>query len=375
MRETTETLELYSSALADNLRMFMATVVDVTGSAYRRPGAHMLVVEDGRMAGSISAGCLEHDIIARSEDFLSSTVPQLITYESGTDEIFGLNFGCDGTIRVLVSAIDRSTLDFASVALRANDSGEVMILATVFESSDPTLIGKSHLSSFSGTISSELPDEIRMLVFNDALEIASQQSNQSRTYQYETTRVFFELVRPSLRLVILGAGDDVRPVLEIARTLAVDVTLLDGRKSFLDRYKDLATTHSINSTTDLSTFFHAPGRTAVVVMSHNFELDKVLLGAAITYRCAYLGVMGSQDRTRKLLQQLDALDASEHIHYPIGLDLGAESPEEIALSIFSEILACCRAASAKPLSTTTGPIHKRNASSSMLQLATGNANG
>ncbi len=375
MRETAETLKLYSSALAANLRMFMATVVDVTGSAYRRPGAHMLVVEDGRTTGSISAGCLERDIIARSEEVLDNEKSILLKYESGTDEIFGLNFGCDGTIYVLLQPVNGSTIDFARAATRANELGELLVLATVFDSGDPALIGMSQLMSLKETVSSNLPDELASLISKDTLDVAAQQSNQIRTYDRSRTKVFFELVRPSLRLVILGAGDDVRPVLEIARTLAVDVTLLDGRKSFLPRHNDLATTHSIDGPTDLSIFFHSPRRTAVIIMSHNFELDKVFLDAAIKHRCAYLGVMGSQERTRKLLQQLDAMDASEHIHYPIGLDLGAESPEEIALSIFSEILACCRTASGKPLSTITGPIHRRFTKSAVQQSTAGSTSG
>ncbi|MDZ4835698.1 MAG: XdhC family protein [Candidatus Melainabacteria bacterium] len=381
MIDTAEILDLYTLANASGHKMVLATVVDVDGSAYRRPGAHLLVTEDGRTAGSISAGCLESDILARHTELFSLQQSTVLQYES--DEFFGLNYGCDGTINVLVQPVLPNQINFPTAFTDANKLGRQLILATVYNSETADMIGKKLLASGGRILNSELPPDIERHVAASLFAVERLDRHQCKTYDEIATKVFFEIIKPNLRLVIFGAGDDVIPLIETAKSIGIEVRLSDSRRSYLDRHSERADVFQFSSGANNTTvykrdnqtpaaceikslnadeielaLFDAPQRTAVVIMSHSFELDKRFLQLALEKNSAYLGVVGSRKRTEKLLTELNAMDASHRIHYPIGLDLGSETAKEIALSIVSEILAFFRNASGKPLCEVSGSVHE-----------------
>lgn len=366
--------------------MVLATVVDVEGSAYRRPGAHMLVTRTGESAGSISAGCLESDIMARHDELFSQEKSVLLQYDN--DELFGLNYGCDGTIQVLVQPINPAQINFPTAFADANRFGRQLILATIYECADHAMIGKNLLACGGRILNSELPPHIERHVGASLFEVERLDRHTTRSYDEVSTNVFYQIIKPTIRLVIFGAGDDVIPVIETAKAIGIDVRLSDSRRSYLDRHRARATVYPFNSNSDTQTapnsvtacqmsnfqteesdgsLFDAPERTAVVVMSHSFELDKRFLQLALEKNSAYLGVVGSRKRTERLLQELNAGDAAHRIHYPIGLDLGSETSEEIALAIVSEILAFFRKGSARSLSEVLGPVHERRKEKSFRQ--------
>lgn len=356
--------------------MVLATVVDVDGSAYRRPGAHLLITEDGRTAGSISAGCLESDILARHEELFNQQQSLLLQYEN--DELFGLNYGCDGTIYVLVQPVMTSQINFPKAFADANRFGRQLILATVYDCEIKSMIGKKLLASDGRILTSELPPSIERHVGATLFEIERLDRNQTRVFGEVTAKVFFQIIKPTVRLVIFGAGDDVIPLINTAKSIGIEVRLTDSRRAYLDRHSARADVFQFNSqfstpgqnrsVCDMadknfediqSTLFDAPDRTAVVIMSHSFELDKRFLKLALQKNSAYLGIVGSRKRTEKLLTELNEMDAAGRIHYPIGLDLGAETAEEIALTIVSEILAFFRNGSARSLVEVSGAIHDK----------------
>lgn len=381
MRDTAEILDLYTSACLSGQRMVLATVVDVEGSAYRSPGAHLLITEDGRTAGSISAGCLEGDILARHDQFFAQQQSLLLQYEN--DELFGLNYGCDGKIYVLVQPVISSHINFPKAFADANRFGRQLILATVYDCQNPEMIGKKLIASDGRILNSELPPSIERHAGASLFEIERLDRNLTRAYDDVNAKVFFQIIKPTIRLVIFGAGDDVIPLIETAKAIGIEVRLSDSRRSYLDRHRERAELFQFNSESSNQTMFNsnesrsicdagnieledteaslfeAPERTAVVIMSHSFELDKRFLKLSLQQNSAYLGIVGSRKRTEKLLGELHSLDEAHRIHYPIGLDLGSETAEEIALAIVSEILAFFRNGSARSLKEVSGAIHER----------------
>jgi xanthine/CO dehydrogenase XdhC/CoxF family maturation factor len=376
LRETAEILELFTSANASGHKLVMATVVDVEGSSYRRPGAHLLLVDDGRKAGSISAGCLENDLIARGEQLFDSDRCALLQYDN--DEFFGLNYGCDGTIFVLLQPLNSSAISFPQVFQKAQSTGKEFVLATVFECDEAKLIGTKILTQDRTILTSELapaqenvmenglPSALLKLVADEVAH-TERRDNFSREFKNValeddarvSMKLFFETVKPSIRLVVFGAGDDVIPVLSVAQSIGMEVHIVDSRRSYLDRFEGTVPTHIYSDKFDSQTLFNAPGRTAALVMSHSFELDKRFLSCVLKNECAFAGVMGSRKRTGKLLAELGMESHSERITFPVGLDLGAETPEEIALSICSELLSFFKGTTSIPLSQVNGPIHRR----------------
>ncbi|MBX9695418.1 MAG: XdhC family protein [Cyanobacteria bacterium] len=357
MKESIEILELFTSALCAGSKMAMVTVVDVRGSAYRRSGAHLLLTSDGRRAGSVSAGCLENDILARGEAVFELQSPLLLEYSS--DEFFGLNYGCDGTIQVIVQTIDCSSSSFPQAYSLAQETGQPVGLATVYACDDKRLLGSQVLFIIDEVIASDTATSIVKAVVESSRNIIDSRSNCNLQLDRGKTRVFCEVIHPSARLAIFGAGDDVIPLINLARSIGIESHIIDTRRSYLERFRSTEICHHYDHDFDPSIIVNAPEYTAIVIMGHNFELDKRFLSSALETECGYIGVMGSRKRTMKMLAELGLEWASNRIRFPIGLDLGAESPEEIALSICSEILSFFRNASGKPLATLTGPIHQR----------------
>lgn len=386
MRDTAEILDLFINAAECGRKMVLATVVDVSGSAYRRPGAHLLLVDDGRKAGSISAGCLETDLLARGEELFETSERLLLEYEN--DEFFGLNYGCDGTIYVFVQPITASTCSSPLAFRKVEETARPVVLATIFDSKERALIGRQFLfdkcdiskpfvsisehaaeTVCSSDFQNNELEQLRKEIEGSCAEIMRSNFNQKRDFDFQSTKVFFEVIKPTIRLAIFGAGDDVMPILNVANSVGFETHIIDSRRSYLDRFASQSMVHSHDQNFSIETVLDVPERTAAIVMSHSFELDKRFLASLLKSDCAFIGVMGSRKRTLKLLNELGAPSQSERIRFPVGLDIGAETPEEIALSICSEVLAFFRDASGQPLNSVKGSIHRRIHSQTSYQLS------
>lgn len=414
MRETAEIQRLYKAGIDSAQRMVMATVVEVAGSSYRRPGAHLLVLADGSKAGSISAGCLEADITAKHDELFALGRCQLLRYENKSDDIFGLNLGCDGTISVLIEPIEgqkscASRISYPETARLANVLGKSLILATIYESANEELLGLRILygddvrdgCGISRIIDMDdrIPKSLERAICSSFKEVEHGGGHQHRVFEEPQTKVFFELVKPQAQLFIFGAGDDVRSIIEMADVIGFSTTIIDKRQSFLDKYEDRARTFNFRDV-QLRELIESPEMTAIVIMSHNYEFDKEFLLAALGTDCSYLGIMGPARRAVQMLVELGKADVvtqpsgratpaesepavvgaravrpqERNLHYPIGLDLNAETPEEIALAICSELVAHFRGGSGQSLSKTSGPIHRRTEAEELLRITTGGAN-
>jgi xanthine/CO dehydrogenase XdhC/CoxF family maturation factor len=365
-------LPLWTELESSQADYVLATVTAVEGPSYRKPGACMLVAQDGRRAGTVSGGCLEAEVARRAWWLTSSgvTLQRFSTVEEDGDRPYGS--GCGGVIWLL---LERPST--AAPLLRA--------LQHSFQQRTPlavaTIVEGNHLGrrAFAGVESGHTgdplfgaPDTLQHLA---ELALASKAPMQSRVSIHGAeVRVWtdFRPARPGLW--IFGAGDDAQPLLRLAKELGWLVAVADGRSNLAtrDRFPIADELHVLQmeelpasqSADPPPVLANVRSQDAAVVMTHSFEQDSRALASLLTLRTqpAYIGVLGPQRRTRELLAEAARLlnlpadstgEAVErwlsHLHAPTGLDLGAETPETIALSVLAEVQKSFAKASALPL--------------------------
>jgi xanthine/CO dehydrogenase XdhC/CoxF family maturation factor len=278
----------------------LATVVAVDGSTYRGAGARMVVRADGSTVGAVSGGCLEADIVARAAEVLAAGTPELVHYDTGAsdDAVFGLGMGCQGVIDVQLEPLASDTLRHAIERLA----------------------------------------DLR--------------------------------ARSAVRLLVCGAGTDAVPVVRLAAEVGWLVTVVDHRPGFatVERFPDAERVIRLDVSQmerALAPVLRLEELTAAVVMAHAAAHDRArlheLLGVA---SLRYIGVLGPRRRTMELLEGSAATpgELPPNLYAPVGLDLGAETPEEIALSIVSEIAAVLAGRTPRSLRERGGPIHEERVS-------------
>lgn len=323
----------------------LATVVGVQGSAYRREGAKMVIDEQGQVTGMISGGCLEPEVARWARQVLASSRPERRRFDLRDDTVWGLGIGCGGTIDVLVEPVQLdSTLKAWCKGL---ETGRWVVRAVVHASSRPDLPLGSHLIQFQGEPPqgplARSPLGPRILQAIETLRAEARPP--SRSHAWEGIEVLLDVHLPAFQLVVFGAGDDAIPLVAGALRLGFQVSVVDPREAFLrpERFPGARLLAARPGE-----FQQEPSRwqqSFVVIMNHHLERDCEALQAAIQAGPPYIGVLGPRDRLSRLLRRLEEAgfcpgpDDLERVYSPVGLDLGAEGPEEIALSILSEILA------------------------------------
>jgi xanthine/CO dehydrogenase XdhC/CoxF family maturation factor len=285
----------------------LATLLRVEGSSYRRPGSRLLTDGEQVLRGSLSGGCLEGEVLGRSKEVLADGVPRLLQYDlrGDLDLVWGSGSGCEGLLEILVERLDPAAPPLWLAWLEEVRQKRVALrLAT------------TRSSGFSR----------RRLLDGDVA----------------TAEESLELVPPPVALWILGASDDSRPMVRLAKELGWTVGLLDHRPAFArpDRFPEadrVLSGHPAQRVPGLE----LDARSAVVLMTHNYLKDLEALRCLAASKAGYLGLMGSRARSAKLVAELAAegISCGERFHSPVGLDLGAEDPETIALAILAEIQA------------------------------------
>ncbi len=352
----------------------LATVVGTSGSTYRRPGARLLVLDDGTTAGSISGGCLEADVIERGRD-LAVGECVTVTYDtrSDVDVVWGLGLGCNGVVTVLVERVGEGSLDWLAEALVL---GERIACARVLrvDGDVPETYGARLVvvspdpddESVDGEWDEELLDRVRI----EAGRVLA--DGVSSTVRFElpsgSATVFIESIEPPMRLVVLGAGQDAVPLVRQAALLGWDVTVADARPAYAtaSRFPEAETVLCVRPER-AGESISVDERTAVVVMTHNYAHDLELLRWLVESAAFYIGVLGPRVRTERLIAEIHAREEMlARLHAPVGLDIGADSPEQIALAIAAEIQAVRAGHSAGFLRDRAGSIHlERNARSAL----------
>jgi xanthine/CO dehydrogenase XdhC/CoxF family maturation factor len=358
MNELDAILRLWRDARGEDA--VLATVVRVTGSAYRRPGARMLMLRDGRRAGSISGGCLESDLHERAWRLTASGRPALHTYNTMPEEdaIFGHGLGCQGIVDLLLEPVGSGGSEVLDLLSECRASGREAALATAIGSASPEArIGDRLLVNGDGAYSGALRhSSFATELAGCAAEVIHGRRN--RVVRTGDCEIFVERVGPPVRLVILGAGHDAIPLATIAKALGWHVTVADARSIYAqpDRFPAadrvvLLPAHGAVESLDLGP------SSVIVLMTHNYGSDARLLRRLLPLRPAYLGLLGPRVRTERLLAEVEAPDELQHLHSPAGLDIGAESPEGIALAIVAEIQAKLAGRGGGMLKHRLGPLH------------------
>lgn len=309
----------------------LATLVGVEGSSYRRPGARLLLLADGTRLGSISGGCLEDDIVLRAQRVLATGRPETAVYDTTeeNDVVWGTGTGCQGVVRIFLEPIPTARppwIEALAGNLRARR--------------DTTLVVNHDAASPGGT----------QLTGDGPVPAGA--------------KMFCEIINAPPAVFIFGAGDDAQPLVRLAKETGWHVTVADSRPAYATtaRFPSADAVRAAPAA-QLAAALPLDERSFVVVMTHRYADDRLLLHALLPRPLAYLGLLGPRKRTDRLLAELpraglvpdDAMRA--RLHAPVGLDLDGHTPEEVALSILAEMH--CRREGRPPahLRDRPGPIH------------------
>jgi xanthine dehydrogenase accessory factor len=346
MSELKQILELWKRAQAANEAVCLATVVGIEGSAYRRPGARMLLTASGLRAGTVSGGCLEAEI-AKKAWWLTEQGSSLQRYSSFFDDDGEIPYGlgCGGTVMVLLERGEPAARTLEALRQSVEERvASAIVTATTEESSGTRLI----LGADGAVLFQREENEFVLSVAREALARGT-----TVPLHGHVQGAFVEYVAPPPALYVFGAGDDAQPLVEFASALGWHVTVADGRSQLAraDRFPQAARVTGLREALDVV----APGDSAVV-MTHSYEQDREVLRKLLRVEMKYLGILGPRRRTERLVEEvapevgLSAEQCLSRLHSPVGLDLGGHSPAAIALSIAAELQAVLAGREAKKLS-------------------------
>lgn len=373
MKEINSILKSFQNIAERQIGSALVTLVHVDGSSYRRPGARMLVSADGQITGAISGGCLEGDALKKSILAIQQQTPRLVTYDTGRedDASFGAQLGCAGIIQVLFEPIS-ATANPLDLLQPLTSQRKEFVLVTFYDPAQPRGIqpGTCMRWSRQGLESDRtMQPEMARLIKPDVEASFRQKKSQFLHFQGagKSMHAFVEYIPPVIRLVIAGAGSDALPVSQMAGLLGWEVLITDGRHTHArpDFFGPACTVICASPEASIQ-HIEIDERTVFLLMSHNYSYDKGILRHILDSPTPYVGVLGPRKKLDRILDEFHAegLICSPHqlsrIHGPAGLDLGAGTPEEIALSMISGIMACMGGGSGKPLSTSGSVIHSRS---------------
>lgn len=353
MKEIKDIIKAYDAATRQGKQTALATVVLVEGSAYRRAGARMLVTEDGELTGAISGGCLEGDALRRARLAMAQQQPMLLTYDTTDDDDakLGVGLGCNGVIHILIEPIRSENGNNPIQLLKnINSKRQNAVLVTLFSLQDRKAPqpGTCLMLTEDGSVSGSLKrSELKDTIVNDALDVLRTGTSANKIYidNLEYTG-FIELIKPVISFIIIGAGNDAVPLTQMAAILGWDVTVIDGRANYTkaDRFPSAKRVICAKPEQVLS-HITLDERTVMVLMTHNYNYEMALMREILPLGIAYIGVLGPKKKLERMLGELEdnglmiSEKQLEKLYGPVGLDIGSEGSEEIALSIVAEIKA------------------------------------
>lgn len=369
--ELSNIIQTYEESSKDGHSIFLATLVKTQGSTYRQPGAKMLITAQGKMVGSLSPGCLEKDIFEYTRQRMSDNKPVLLKYDTTAPEdiVWGFGLGCEGVIEILLEPLAPNNslcpVQFFSQCLFNKQIG-VMAAVIGVTGAVKVEVGERLIFQNEHTTTSNIKEEklVQAIAFDSPTVKSSQ---KSALYQYHLTsgliEVFIETIKPPTPLIIFGAGSDVLPVVKFAKTLGWHVTIVDCR-ALPQTYQRFTLADEVILTRRdiLSKQVSIAQGTISLIMTHNYLDDLEIIKFLIPSSCLYVGLVGSKQRTEKILldSQLPNHNLFHKLYNPVGLDIGAETPIEIALAIVAEIQAFLTNRQGGILKYSSQPLHKKN---------------
>ena len=358
-----ELLELIAAReQARHVPYAVATVLRVEGSSYRRPGARMLINVHGRVAGSVSGGCLEKNVIAQGQAAILQSRASLLSFDTTDQEdlAFGASLGCQGKIWIgleilppnapwplqdIVEEVCRRRIPSALVThVFQDETGARFESSSVF---DESLSDEARSSALSQT---EIEETLR--------------TRRTRFVQDDVLKSrLIEWLGPPLVLMLFGGGSDVHPLARLGRELGHRVVVIDRRPDFA-RAENFPAAHQVllANPRKIGALVHPDERTVAVLMNHHYDTDRDVLASLLPFNLSYIAMLGPKRRTSQILEELQREGhpievVVQTLHGPAGLDIGAETPEQIALAILAEIQATLARRDGGKLRQRKAPIH------------------
>jgi xanthine dehydrogenase accessory factor len=354
--ETRQVFDQLAAWHALGTRAALATVVRVNGSAYRHEGAKLVVIEDGSSVGNVSGGCLEADVREVAQRVLRTGVAELRTYCGGAEEIaaWDLGVGCDGEVEILIEPVS-SARHYEHEALR-DESGYVAVtrLRESRECGEAPRVVVSDAGRFGSLGNPELDDLVRTSAGQWRAD------GESRIELVGEHRLLIDVLQPPPRLVIVSAGHDARILARLSAEVGFRVVVVDRRPGLLTRERFPADVSLLESdATVLNELLVLDSSAFCVVMTHDFADDTNYLRALLRTPASYIGMLGPRQRTERILTRLSAegpID-THRIYGPVGLDIGTDGAEQVALAVLAEILAVRSGRDPQSLRERRAPIH------------------
>ena len=370
--EIADVLEAIETLSERGEKMALATVVAVRGSTYRRPGARLLVRDGGELIGNISGGCLDGDVQELARQVMGNGQARLVDFDLTADDeaVWGWGLGCNGAMELFVEPAEKA-FEVAGALRRAVEEEREVSVVTVIESSvDGVERGARLVVHPDGhrekSLGNAEVDDAAAAAAGAALA-KGLSIKQDLEVAGGVVTAFVEVLEPSPRLLICGAGHDAIPLVRFAAALGWRPVVIDDRERFLtkDRFPEADGFISLSRPLGAANMTKPDRRTFVVVMTHNYLRDKDYIHSFLGTDVAYIGSLGPRKRLDAVLTDLakEGIEPSEEdlekIHAPAGLDVGAEGPEEVAWAIMAELLAVRTGRRAGFLRDRKGHIHTR----------------
>ena len=347
-------------------RFALATVVGTWRSAPRQPGAAMLVAASGEPTGSVSGGCVEGAVYELAQEVMGSGEAVLVRYGVNDDDAFAVGLTCGGIIDIFVEPLDVTAFPDLPAVLASIATHEPVAVATVVDG--PGRVGAHQVvwpERVAGGLGSQrlddaVADDVRGMLDHGVTGVLRIGPDGER--RQDELSVFVQSFAPAPRMLVFGAIDFAAAVARVGKFLGYRVTVCDARGVFATakRFPEsdevvVEWPHRYLATTEVD------ARTVICVLTHDPKFDVPLLEAALRTDAAYIGAMGSRrthdDRLARLREEGVTEETLRRLASPIGLDIGARTPEETAVSIAAEIVARRWGGTGAPLTRTDGPIH------------------
>ena len=374
MKEIKAIIEAYNQIDTSQTKAALATVVRVEGSSYRRTGARMLVMDNGFWVGGISGGCLEGDALKRAKFAIAKAAASKITYDTTDDSDehqIGVGLGCNGIIDVLFTPLnftdDNNPVEVLKTCISQNRQTHVLLTITGLKGNWNT-ISLGQLIHYQDVSSLAILQEATLIQEIEEKITIQKAKGSSCPYTFEVSEnqqinIFIEILPPEIHVVLIGHQYDVFPLTRLLKELGWRVSVVANPLKINAKIIKIA--DAIIPTEDFSNLL-IDSFTAIVLMSHDYKTDKQNLPKVLQTPAAYIGMLGPKVRSEKIFRELaeegQAISAENRtrIFAPVGLDIGAVTPEEIALSLAAEIKTVLANRSGGHLKFRQSPIHERD---------------
>jgi xanthine dehydrogenase accessory factor len=374
MKEITDIIRAFEMARQEGRQTALATVVHVDGSSYRRPGARMLVTDEGRLTGAISGGCLEGDALRKALLALSRGTSILVTYDTmdEDDAKFGIGLACNGIIQVLFEPVDpadpKNPIELLKLVAAERQHAVLITLFSLQNKRGPQPGTCLLLRGDEFITNGKDDNELKAVLHQDAQKVLTERTSSFKNYvsaSHDLT-AFIEFVKPPVSVVIVGAGNDVVPLVKMADILGWQTTVVDGRPGLARPERFVPSCQVLVSKPDgVLEKITIDEETVFLLMTHNYNYDLAMLKALLKRNVVYIGSLGPRQKMDRMLEEIRdegitvTPEQLEHLYGPAGLEIGAETPEEIGLSILAEIKAVLAKKEGRSLRKNENVIHGR----------------